>query len=221
VTRLVLLLALAQGPREEGTLIVRRDTLEIARESYTLGQTRLSGGGAGWVLSATTRYDRDRPVVVLSPTLEIATDSVPVTLQFDVANPREPQRVLGQLGRNRFTVRTVSKNLERAREFPLRAPAVVLDDDVFALYQVVAWFARPAPVTLTAVVARAGRRETLTLADSGAQPVGMSRGTMTLRHLTLTGGTNQLVHLWFDPAGRLVRLTIPTRNLVAEREPTD
>lgn len=221
MTPLLLLLALTQGPREEGTLIVRRDTLEIARETYTLGQTRLSGGGAGWVLSTTTRYDRDRPIIVLSPTLEIGTDSVPVTLRFDVANPREPQRVLGQLGRNRFTVRTVSQSLERAREFALRAPAVVLDDDVFALYQVVAWFARPTPVTLTAVVARAGRREILTLADSGMQSVALARATATLRHLTLTGGANELVHLWLDGAGRLVRLTIPARGLVAERAPTD
>lgn len=211
----------AQGARDESVLIVRVDTLEVARETFSLGTSRLSGGAVGWLVSATTRYDRARPIIVLSPTLEIAADSLPVTLQFDVANPREPLRVLGQLGRNRFTVRTMAKSLERAREFPLRAPAVVLDDEAFALYQVVAWFARPAPVTLTAVVARAGRRETLTLVDSGSAPVVVHRRTLTLRHLTLAGGTNELVHLWLDSEGRLVRLTIPSRKLVAEREPTD
>lgn len=219
--RLALLGLLIQGPRDEATLVVRVDTLNVARETYSLGATRLSAGGSGWVLSATTRYDRDRPIIVYSPTLEIASDSMPVTLQFDVADPRDPHRVLGQLGRNRFTVRTVSKNVERAREFPLRAPAVVLDDDVFALYQMIGWFARPEPVMLTAIVARAGRREELTLTDSGMVPIVMQRRTVTLRYLTLAGGGNQLVQVWFDAEGRLARVAIPSRKLVAEREPTD
>jgi hypothetical protein len=211
----------AQGAREESTLIIRVDTQAVARETYSFGPSRLSGGTAGWVVSATTIYDRVRPVVVLSPTLEIAADSLPVTLQFDIANPREPVRVLGQRGRNRFTVRTVTRSLERAREFPMRAPAVVLDDSVFALFQIVGWFARPEPVTLTAVVARAGHRETLTLVDSGSAPVMVHGRSLALRHLTLAGGTNEMVHLWLDPEGRLVRLAIPTRKLVAEREPSD
>lgn len=218
---LAVLLALAQGTREQAVLLVRIDTLQVARETYGFGPSRLSGGAAGWVIDVTTHYDRARPMIVLSPTLEIAADSLPVTLQFDVANPREPVRVLGQLGRNRFTVRTVARGLERAREFPLRAPAVVLDDSVYALYQIAAWFARPTPVILTAVVARAARRDTLTLTDAGNETVLVQRRTLTLRHLTLTGGPNELVHLWLDSAGRLIRLTIPSRMLVAEREPTD
>lgn len=218
---LLLLGALAQGPRDEGTLVVRVDTLDVARETYAFGPGRLSSGAAGWVLSATARYDRARPVVVLSPTLEIAQDSLPVTLQFDVANPREPLRVLGQLGRGRFTVRTLARRLERAREYPLRPPALVLDDSVFALYEVAAWFARAEPLTVTALVPRADRRETLTLLDSGLTSVVMQGRARELRQVLVVGGLNELVRLWLDDAGRLMRLTIPSRNLVAEREPTD
>ncbi len=217
---LLLLCALTQGPRDEGVLVIRVDTLDVARETYSFGPTRLSGGGPGWILAATARYDRARPVVVLSPTLEIAEDSLPVTLQFDVANPREPLRVLGQLGRGRFTVRTLAKSVERAREFPLRAPALVLDDSVFALYQLAAWFGRPEPVTLTAIVARAGRRETLTLIDSGTVVAVLRGRTVSLRRMLLIGGVNDVVHLWLDEHGRLVRVAIPSRHLVAEREPS-
>ena len=213
--------ALAQGPREQGAFRIRIDTVEVARETFAFGPTRLSGGAAGWVIDATTNYDHARPTIVLSPMLEIGADSLPVTLQFTVANPRDPVRVFGQLGRNRFSVRTVARGLERAREFPLRAPAMVLDDSVVTLYQIAAWFARPTPVVLTAVVARAGRRDTLTLVDSGSAAVTVDRRNVTLRHLVLTGGPNELVHLWLDDAGRLIRLTIPSRKLVAEREPTD
>jgi len=221
IAGLLLALGLAQGPRDEGILVLHEDTLEVARESFSLAQGRLSGGDPGWTLQSTARYDRVRPVIVLSPTLEIRTDSQPVTLQFDVANPREPMRVLGQLGRNRYTVRTVSRSVERAREFPVELPLVVLDDSVFALYQIVAWHAGPRPVTLTAVIPRGPRRETLIVTDAGPAQTVVNDRTVTARHVTVSGGQNQLVHLWLDDRGRIARLEIPSRRLVAERAPTD
>ncbi len=221
--RLALWLLAAQTPadREERTLVVHIDTLEVTREVYALGPTRLSGGSPGWLLTATSRYAKDRPVVVFSPNLEIGSDSMPVALQFDVANPREPSRVLGVLGRNRFSLRILSKDLERSREFQVRPPSAVLDDDIFAFYEVAGWFAGPSTVQLVAIFARAGRREVLTLVESGTGPVTVKGQSIQARHLTLLGGANQLVHVWLDDTGRLIRVAIPSRKLVAEREPTD
>src|SRR5687768_3559850 len=101
-------LALLQGgigtPVDEGVLVVRVDTLEVGRESFRLSRGRLSRGDTGWTLATTIRYDRARPVIVLSPILEVKSDSMPATLQYDVADPRQPSRILGELGRGRFTV---------------------------------------------------------------------------------------------------------------------
>ena len=216
-----LLAAQAPSNRPERTLAVVIDTLEVTREVYALGPTRLPGGGPGWVLSATSRDAKDRPVVVLSPTLEIGADSQPATLHFDVANPREPSRVLGQLGRNRFSLRILSRDLERAREYPVRKPFVILDDDIFGLYEIAAWFAGPSAVDVIAIYARGGRREVLSLVQSGTGPITLRGRSVEARHLTLIGGYNQLVHLWVDAEGRLLRVTIPSRKLVAEAEPTD
>jgi hypothetical protein len=223
IAAVVVALALSQGTRsgDEGVFAIRIDTLDVARESFTLTPHPLPGGRPGWLLSATTRYDRTRPVVVLAPALQITADSQPLTLQFDVSDPRAPLRVLGQLGRNRFTVRVAARDLERAREFPLAAPAVVLDDSVVALYQVAAWFARPEASTLTAVVPRALRRESLTVVDRGDTAVAIGRQRLTLRRVEITGGPNERVLLWLDGGGRLQRLAIPSRRLVAERVPTD
>jgi len=79
---------------------VRVDTLEVARESFRLTHGRLSRGDAGWTLATTIRYDRARPVVVLAPILEVNSDTMPATLQYDVADPRQPSRILGELGRD-------------------------------------------------------------------------------------------------------------------------
>src|SRR2546422_11276138 len=83
--------------------------------------------------------DRARPVIVLAPILEVNADTMPATLQYDVADPRQPSRILGELGRGRFTVRLVARATERAREFPTGQRAVVLGDSVFAPYVFAAW----------------------------------------------------------------------------------
>jgi len=215
---LIVLLAL-QGPVDEGTLVVREDTLEIARETFRLTAVRTGAGVTRWKLAATIRYDRTRPVVVLDPIVELGPDSSPVTLEYTVADPREPLRILGQLTRGRFVVRLLGRRTERAREFPAPPPAAVVDDSVFALYLPVAWQGRPQPVTVTCVFPRAGRRELLTVQDLGVESTTLNRDPAALRHITVTGGENRVIHLWLAADGRLAKVEVPSRRLVAERAP--
>ncbi|HYS00024.1 MAG TPA: hypothetical protein VEO58_13460 [Gemmatimonadales bacterium] len=215
---LFVLLAL-QGPVDEGTLVVREDTLEIARETFRLTAVRTGAGVTRWKLATTIRYDRTRPVVVLDPIVELGPDSSPVSLEYTVADPREPLRILGQLTRGRFVVRLLGRRTERAREFPAPSPAAVVDDSVFALYLPVAWQGRPRPVTVTCVFPRAGRRELLTVQDLGVESTTLNRDPAVLRHITLTGGENRVIHLWLAADGRLAKVEVPSRRLVAERAP--
>ncbi len=220
---LLLALVALQAPPDEGTFIVRQDTTEIAREAFRLSTARLGGGeregATGWILASTVRYDRTRPAVVLAPILEVGGDSVPFSLQYDVADPRQPARILGQLSRGRFTVRLLGRTTEKAREFPAGAGTVVLDDSVFALYLFAAWRAGPTPAAVTAILPRDGRREALTVRDLGVQSTTLNRDPASLRHVTVSGGTNQLVHLWLGLDGRLLKVEIPSRRLTVERQP--
>jgi hypothetical protein len=215
------LVALAlQGPLvDAGTLLIRHDTVEVGREAFRLAAGRPGAGGAGWTLATRARYDRARPVVELAPILEIGRDSSVVTLQYDVSDPREPVRILGEAGRSRFTVRVLAPHSERAREFPADARLVVLDDSVFALYLLVAWRARSDPVTLEAVVPRALRRETLTVQAHGPAATTLNRAAVTLTLVTVQGGRNRLVRAWLDSAGRLMKIAIPSRRVTVERVP--
>jgi hypothetical protein len=215
----LLVLALLQAPLDEGTFVVREDTLEVARESFRLMHGRLARGGVGWTLATTIRYDRTRPVVVLAPILDVSTDTLPATLQYDVADPRQPVRILGELGRGRFTVRFVARATERAREFPAGGRPVVLDDSVFALYLFAAWRAAGEPAQLTAIVPRGLRREAVEVQDRGMASTTLNHSAVTLRHVTVTGGPNQVVHLWLDTNARLMKVEIPSRRLSAERAP--
>jgi hypothetical protein len=215
----VLLIAQVQAgtPIDEGILVVRQDTVEVARESFRLAHGRLSRGESGWTLATTIRYDRARPVVVLAPILEVTADTMPATLQYDVADPRQPSRILGELGRGRFTVRYVARATERAREFPISPHTTVLDDSVFALYVFAGWLAAAPGTGLTAIVPRGLRRDDIRALDLGMASTTLNRDPAKLRHVSVTGGPNDVVHLWFDAGGRLMKVEIPSRRLSAER----
>ncbi len=215
---LILAAVQAPAPLDEGAFAVRRDTTEIAREEFRLLAGRPAGG---WSLAATTRYNHDRPSVVLAPVLELAPDSTPLTLQYDVADPREPVHILGQAGRGRFTLRYLARGSERARELATGPRTVILDDSVFALYLFVAWRARPTPTALIAILPRGARRETLTVQDLGVAPTTLNRDPATLRHVAVTGQAAGPVHLWLDARGRLMKVEVPDRRIVAERLPAN
>jgi hypothetical protein len=202
---------------DEGVLVVRVDTLEVARESFRLSHGRLSRGEPGWTLATTIRYDRARPVIVLAPILEVNSDTMPATLQYDVADPRQPSRILGELGRGRFTVRLVARATERAREFPTGPRAVVLDDSVFAPYVFAAWRASSDPASLTAIFPRGLRRQAVQIRDLGVASTTLNRDPARLRHITVGGEGQEAVSLWLDDAGRLMKVEIPSRHLSAER----
>jgi len=214
---LALLQAGAGTTMDEGVLVVRVDTLEVARESFRLSHGRLSRGEPGWTLATTIRYDRARPVIVLAPILEVNADTMPATLQYDVADPRQPSRILGELGRGRFTVRLVARATERAREFPTGQRAVVLDDSVFAPYVFAAWRASSDPASLTAIFPRGLRREAVQISDLGIASTTLNRDPARLRHITVGVEGQDTVSLWVDEAGRLMKVEIPSRHLSAER----
>jgi hypothetical protein len=220
----LLALALLQQPGvslgtavDEGVFVVRLDTLEVGRESFRLTLGRLSRGETGWSLATTIRYDRARPVIVLAPILEVSSDTMPVMLQYDVADPRQPARVLGQLGRGRFTVRYVTRSTERAREFPTGNRALVLDDSVFALYLFAGWMASSESSELTAILPRSLKRETIRLQDQGVTQTTLNRDPARLRHVIVTREAGDTVHLWLDTAGRLMKVEVPASRLTAER----
>ena len=205
------------SPVDEGVLVVRVDTIEVARESFRLTHGRLSRGDIGWTLATTIRYDRSRPVIVLAPILEVNGDTMPATLQYDVADPRQPSRILGELGRGRFTVRQVARATERAREFPTGQRAVVLDDSVFAPYVFAAWRAASGSASVTAIFPRGLRRASAQIEDLGQASTTLNHDPARLRHVQLTIEGQGAVHLWLDGSNRLMKLEIPSRNLTAER----
>lgn len=215
---LPLLLAALQAPAvlDEAVLVVRRDSVEVAREQYQLVASSRTGG---WTLGATCRFaGPDVHGTTLVPVLAVGADSLPRTLQFDVTGPGEPLRVLGQSGRDRITLRYLGHGTERARELPVRGTTVVLDDSVASFYILAAWFARSSSVRLTAVFARSARTAAITVTDRGIEPTTVNRAPLSLRHVIVTGADGAtLAHVWLDASGRLMKVENSGAHWTAER----
>ena len=220
MSALLLAVLLAQAPLDQGTLVIRQDTAELAREAFRLDAVRGAPGQAAWVLEATARYTEGRPAVVLSPTLAVAADSQPQSVEFAVVDPRNPLRILGQAAPDRFTIRLLGAHTEGAREYQMAGPTVVLDDSVFSPYIFLAWRARLGrAVPVTALVLRSKRQEHLTVEDLGLAATTLNRDPATLRHLVVEGGAAGPVDVWLDPAGRLMKVEVASRRLRVERLP--
>jgi hypothetical protein len=103
--------------------------------------------------------------------------------------PAVPNRVVASFGSRRITVRLASDGTEVAREYPGGSRTIV----------------EPG----------ASGRRAGTLEDRGQDHLPGVRGG-PVRHMALTSGAD-VVDLWYDAAGRLLRIAIPGKDLTAER----
>ncbi len=193
--------------------IIARDGAEIGREEFAVRTTAGRRGEGGILAVATVRY-RDRE---LRAALEMTGTHAPTSYQLDVtAAGRLSQHLTGQFGRGRFAVRTVSPSGEVAREFPVPADAVVLDDDLF---DQLAFVPRSAGATTKIRVVRPRQTDVVAaeVQDLGDDSVAIGDRTVPAQHfaLTLPGGDRR--EFWIGAAGDLLKAAIPSARITATR----
>lgn len=126
--------------------------------------------------------------------------------------PAVPNRVIASFGPRRITVRLATDGTEMAREYPGGARSLVVADRALSLYALAGGMT-PGPVTVHGLGSR--DRESATLEDRGRGPLPGPDSTMARRMTLRTGGGQ--VELWYDDAGRLLRIAVPAKDLTAER----
>ncbi len=206
LTLLPALQAAAQEPLET-KLVVTQGGQEIGREEFTLRQSR-ARGLPGSSLIAAARYPANGPTTRLATTLERTSDSALAKFQLDVESGGAVTVILAAGSGARLIVRTVAKGSESGRELPGGPDVVLLDDQVFSLYNPVAELATAAGRTLTGIFPRTGRRVTFVARrESGT---GGAAGRVSLSG-DITGT------LVTDARGRLERLEFPSKGTVVTR----
>jgi hypothetical protein len=203
----------SQGFLDQGTFVIARGGDEIGREEFAIRPVAGSGGRGGVLAVATVRY-RDRE---LRAALELTREHVPVSYQLDVTvTGRVEQRLTGQFGRGRFSVRIVTPAREVAREFPVPPSAVVLDDDIFDQYYFLPR-ANGAPEQVSVVRPRQSALVAGEVRNLGQDTVLVGGRSVAAEHYALALPRGDRREFWFSASGDLLKVALPAGPITATR----
>ena len=203
--------AFAQGaPFDEGTFIVTRDGTIIGKEAFRI--LRSSGRGQLYTSTAQCAFGDRR----ISPTLSADGAGLPLLYQVEVKNGgdvEERLRATGRPGRLYSVLQT--RTGESSKEYVVASGALILDDDVFHQHFFVPLARRSGQVTV--VVPRRNSQVTGRVEERGSDKVRVDGKEVSAVHfvVTLPDGARDL---WFDDGGRLLKVAVPARGLIALRE---
>ena len=199
---------------DEGSFTITQNGTRIGREDFRIRRTPTSDTHVNFVASATVNLG-DRQ---LAPDLRTDTHGGLLAYRVEVRSGAVMQeRLRGTVERGLFTAVLTSARGEAAREYMVSDGAVILDDDVYHQYYFLARGAAGRGV-LPVVVPRRNVQVAMRVESKGTEAVTVGGRSMAASHLVITepGGASRDV--WADAEGRVLRVAMPARGIVAERD---
>ena len=188
------------------------------REQFSVQRVTSQDGGTLEVRSESALGDR-------RVAMRLETDSAGTPVRYSVEERRGADvtlRLGGQRVRGRFATLARSSTGEAAREYLLRPGAVVLEDEGIVQYAVLLrdrTLGEGAGITLPSLtpIANAQGAARLVL-ETSADTIVVAGARRAARRWRVTASSGDPRLVWADLEGRLLRLTIPARNLEALRD---
>jgi uncharacterized protein DUF6134 len=196
---------------DEGTLMVTRNGAPLGRESFRLVRAPAPGGQVYRATGQSALGDS-------RTTTSLSTDSsgVPVSYESEVTRQGRKSRLRGAGRPGRFSVLVGTATAESTREYVLNNGALVIDQDVFHHYMFVPLAMGHANVVV--IVPQSAEQETLKLEERGSEMVEVANRSIRSRHFALVAEDGSTRDVWVDDKGRLLKVSIPARGLVALRD---
>ena len=197
---------------DEGTLMVSKNGSPVGRESFRI-KRELAPGGQVFQATAESALGDNRV------TMRLGTDSsgVPVSYEAEMKlRGRIVQRLRGRGRPGRFSVLMEGEKGESARDYVLNHGALLLDEDVFHQFFFVPLAA--AHQELVVIAPRSTQQGRFTLQERTVDSVEIAGRTIEGRRFTLTDPSGATRDVWIDARGRLLKVAIPERGLVALRD---
>lgn len=203
--------AQASAVVDEGTFMITQQGAPYGRESFRIVRTPAPGGQ---VYRATGQGALGDYRVTSS--LGADSAGVPVAYESELRlNGRIVQRLRGRGRPGRFTILSNTTSGEAAREYVLDTGALLLDGDVIHHYFFVPMVADRA--NLSVIAPRLGEQARYRLEELDGQSIDIGGRGIETRHFALSGnGVRREV--WVDGRGRLLKVSIPDKGLVAVRD---
>lgn len=199
---------------DEGSFTITQNGTRIGREDFRIRRTPAGDASVNFVASATVSLGARQ----LAPDLRTDTHGGLVAYRVEVRSGAAMQeRLKGAVERGLFSAVLTTARGEAAREYMVSDGAVILDDDVYHQYYFVTTQAARGAV-LPVVVPRRNVQVTMRVESQGSEAVTVGGRSMAATHLVLTepGGASR--DLWADAQGRVLRVGLPSRGIVAERD---
>lgn len=204
--------AQASAVVDEGTFMVTQKGAPIGRESFRIVRTPAPGGQVYRATGQSALGDN-------RVTTSLGTDSsgVPVSYESELTQRAEVvQRLQGRGRPGRFSVLMQTKSGESAREYVLDNGALLMDENAFHHFFFVPLAAQHPQ--LLVISPRASDQGRFTLEERGAGVVEIAGRSIESRHFALIGPSGASRDVWIDGKGRLLKVAIPEKGLVALRD---
>jgi hypothetical protein len=203
---------LAQGRMvDEGTLIVTRNGAPIGREVFRIVRTP-SASGELYRATGIVSVGEQR----ITPTLSADSSGTPVAYEVGVrAGTKWVLQLKAQTRPARFAVHELTMSGDASREYVVPNKYAVLDGDIFHQYYFVSLAGTSGSV---AVIDPQGHAQVVaTLQRSGSEQLDIGGKMLATTHFILVAGSAKR-EFWVDSEGRLLKVSIPDRGLLAVRD---
>jgi hypothetical protein len=207
--------AAAQTVRiEEGTFRILLGGREVGMETFSIRQ---NGTGADAVIIAQGRVvlEQNGGSEVVANVQLAGAGLRPVAYDLELRGS-DARRIHGSVSGRRASARIAAAS-ETFREYLVTDGAVVLDDGVAHHYYFIAQRAAAGAATVPIMVPRESRQIQATIAIGGTESTSAGGTTVQARKITVQPDGGDVRNIWVDSQGRVLRVEIPARNLVAVR----
>ncbi|HPV76867.1 MAG TPA: hypothetical protein PLX31_18310 [Gemmatimonadaceae bacterium] len=198
---------------DQGSFTITVANQRTGREDFRIEGTPGASGALEYVARATVVFGDRR----LTPALHSDSMGAPSDYQIESRGTTTgSERWSGKITRGRVSARINNARGESAKEYIVTDGALILDDDVFHQYYFLARRSNDARIAI--VVPRRNAQLVLTVSSAGADRVTIGTKDLEARHIVLTEPSGATRDVWVDAKGRVLKVAIPARNLVAQRD---
>lgn len=197
---------------DEGTFSVSQKGAPIGRESFRIIRAPAPGGQV--FLATGTSVLGDTKV-----TTRLGTDSSGVPVSYETEHRQQGQLVQRLQGRGRpgrFSVLKHTKRGESAREYVLNNGALLMDEDVFHHFYFVPIVAKYD--NLVVIAPRSADQGRFRVEARGSENVDIAGRSIPASRFALIDSEDRSGEVWIDDKGRLLKVAISEKGLVALRD---
>jgi len=197
---------------DQGSFTITTGGQRTGREEFRIEGTP-GANGTEYVARATVVFGDRR----LTPRLSSDSSGAPSGYEIESKGTTSgTERGSGKITRGRVSARINRARGESAREYVVTEGALIVDDDVFHQYYFIA--RRNPSGNVAIVIPRRNAQMVVRVSTAGNERVTIGTSELEARHLVLTEPSGATRDIWVDGKGRVLKVAIPARNLVALRD---